>query len=356
MSAAASSGAPHDAIKAVQGYVNRILKPKDKSKEVLGMKCLLLDKETVRAFCASCACSRQRGLRRTHHRLTPQLFPLQNTPRGRAQKGIVGMVYSMNDILARDVFLVEALDGDHDRASTAHLKAVCLLRPTPDNVRALVGHLREPRFLEYHLFFTNVVPQDLMRKVADADHLGVVKSVQEAYADFYAVNPDAFSLNLGGTLALSRPKAGYSGPEEALLKRSAASLLAVLLAFKLKPYVRYCAASDACAALAREVTGAIGGERELFTFQRTGGVPLLLILDRREDAVTPLLTQWTYQAMVHEVLPGGIRNNRVDLSHVKGVAKDLEEVVLSPADDAFFAAHAFSNYGDTGEGVKAMLD
>lgn len=28
--------------------------------------------------------------------------------------------------------------------------------------------------------------------------------------------------------------------------------------------------------------------------------------------------------MVHELLPGGIRNNRVDLAHAKGVSKDLQ--------------------------------
>ena len=40
------------------------------------------------------------------------------------------------------------------------------------------------------------------------------------------------------------------------------------------------------------------------------------IVDRRDDPVTPLLNQWTYQAMVHELI--GIRNNRVDLSRVPG--------------------------------------
>jgi hypothetical protein len=50
-------------------------------------------------------------------------------------------------------------------------------------------------------------------------------------------------------------------------------------------------------------------ERTLFDFARRGGVPVLLIIDRRSDPVTPLLMQWTYQAMVHEVL--GIRNNRI---------------------------------------------
>lgn len=39
--------------------------------------------------------------------------------------------------------------------------------------------------------------------------------------------------------------------------------------------------------------------------------PTLLLLDRRNDPVTPLLHQWTYQAQVHELL--GITNNVVIL-------------------------------------------
>ena len=39
------------------------------------------------------------------------------------------------------------------------------------------------------------------------------------------------------------------------------------------------------------------------------------------DPVTPLLSQWTYQAMVHELL--GIVNGRVDLSMVPDISKEL---------------------------------
>ena len=38
---------------------------------------------------------------------------------------------------------------------------------------------------------------------------------------------------------------------------------------------------------------------------------LLLIIERKEDPITPLLTQWTYQAMVHELI--GINYNIVDM-------------------------------------------
>ena len=60
----------------------------------------------------------------------------------------------------------------------------------------------------------------------------------------------------------------------------------------------------------------------LFDFRRTDVSPLLLILDRRNDPVTPLLSQWTYQAMVHELL--GITNGRVSLADADGVRPELK--------------------------------
>ncbi len=198
--------------------------------------------------------------------------------------------------------------------------------------------------------------QELLRKLADADHLCLVRQVQEFYADFHAVNMDLFSLSLSGSLSLSRPKATWAHVEETALKRCASGLLALLLSLKLKPTVRYAASSDAAASIARDVVGAIGGERELFTFNRQAGAPLLLLIDRKEDPVTPLLLQWTYQAMVHELLPGGIAHNRVNLRSAKGVSKDLEEVVLSPSDDAFFRENMYNNYGDVAANIQSMLD
>lgn len=77
---------------------------------------------------------------------------------------------------------------------------------------------------------------------------------------------------------------------------------------------RYQAGSETCRRLAQalqELTQ--GDERELFDFGSRGQEPspVLLLIDRKEDPVTPLLLQWTYQAMVHELL--GIQANRVNL-------------------------------------------
>uniref|UniRef100_A0A667YD12 Vacuolar protein sorting-associated protein 45 n=1 Tax=Myripristis murdjan TaxID=586833 RepID=A0A667YD12_9TELE len=95
-------------------------------------------------------------------------------------------------------------------------------------------------------------------------------------------------------------------------------------------------------------------EYELFDFRKTEVPPLLLILDRSDDAITPLLNQWTYQAMVHELL--GLNNNRIDLSRVPGISKDLREVVLSAENDEFYANNLYLNFGEIGTNIKNLME
>lgn len=95
------------------------------------------------------------------------------------------------------------------------------------------------------------------------------------------------------------------------------------------------------------------GQPTLFDFRKTEAAPLLLILDRRNDPVTPLLTQWTYQAMVHELL--GINNGRVSLSPSSGVRPEQRELVLSISEDQFFQQNLYDNFGDLGASIKRYV-
>jgi vacuolar protein sorting-associated protein 45 len=64
------------------------------------------------------------------------------------------------------------------------------------------------------------------------------------------------------------------------------------------PCARYQRGSEVCQKLAESLAHLTGSEeRELFDFGRRAGeaAPLMLILDRRDDPVTPLLLQWTFQ-------------------------------------------------------------
>lgn len=100
----------------------------------------------------------------------------------------------------------------------------------------------------------------------------------------------------------------------------------MLLSLKKKPLIRYDKNSTLCRKLATEVRYAMTQEEQLFDFRRPDTPPILLLVDRRSDPVTPLLTQWTYQAMVHELL--GIENGRVSLSDVPDVRPEFRVSVI----------------------------
>jgi vacuolar protein sorting-associated protein 45 len=261
--------------------------------------------------------------------------------------GIVSMVYTQSQILQKEVFLFEKLDAPN-REVMGHLKAVCFLRPTVENIHLLITELREPKYGEYHLFFTNTLKNVSLEDLAQADEHEVVKEVQEYFADYYAINTDLFTLNIEGALSQAAPEWPSS------MERITDGIASVLLSLKKKPSVRYQKKSDLTYRIAQEIARRMNQEAELFHFSSPATPPLLLILDRRDDPVTPLLMQWTYQAMVHELL--GIHNHRVDLRHVQGINQDLKEVVLSTEHDSFFRQNCNLNFGDLGVKIKELVD
>ena len=77
---------------------------------------------------------------------------------------------------------------------------------------------------------------------------------------------------------------------------------------------------------------------------------LLFIFDRKEDPITPLLNQWTYQAMIHELI--GINNNIVDMK--KGSKSD--QFVLSDMEDKFFSSNMNNDFGDVASKIKELVE
>ncbi|RZF43680.1 hypothetical protein LSTR_LSTR011028 [Laodelphax striatellus] len=274
---------------------------------------------------------------------------------------IVSIVYSQSEILQKEVFLFERIESGANLETMKHLKCIAFLRPTKDNVALLSKELRNPKYGVYYIYFSNIISKADIKVLAESDELEVVREVQEFYGDYLAVSPHLFSLNLAPCAefrfgAANLRASNHSDPLAWLpdqLTRSVQGIVAVLLSLKKNPFIRYQGSSDLAKKLAEKVREVLSKEESLFNF-RQQEASVLLILDRRDDPITPLLNQWTYQAMVHELLT--ISHNRVSLAHVPGIAKELHDVVLSSEHDEFYAANLWRNYGEIGQTVKALMD
>jgi vacuolar protein sorting-associated protein 45 len=262
---------------------------------------------------------------------------------------IVSMVYSQTQILEKEVYLVEILGKKHEPMT--HLKAAVFIEPTEDNYDLLVRELQNPKFKEYHIFFSNIAPTDMIARLARLDENEVILQIQEYYGDYMAINEDLFSLGIENAISLSSSLRTLESGK--CFDRNINGLLSVLLSLKKIPsQIRYSSSSDLARRLATDVLGNID-KGEPFDFVKQEDT-MLLILDRRDDPITPLLTQWTYQAMVHELL--GLNYNRVVLKGAPHVSKDFEEIVLSCTQDEFFSKHRYANFGDLGVAVKSLLE
>ncbi|KAL6269093.1 vacuolar protein sorting-associated protein 45 homolog [Prunus yedoensis var. nudiflora] len=298
-------------VSAVRDYISRMLQ------DISGMKVLILDSHTV---------------------------------------SIVSVAYSQSELLQKEVFLVELVDSiSKSRESMSHLKAVYFLAPTSENIQYLRRHLVAPRFGEYHLFFSNILKDTQIHILADSDEHEVVQQLQEFYADFVASDPYHFTLNMPSNHIYMLPAVVDHSNLQRFSDRVVDGIAAVFLALKRRPVIRYQRTSDIAKRIAQETAKLMyQQESGLFDFRRTEISPLLLVIDRRDDPVTPLLNQWTYQAMVHELI--GIQDNKVDLRTIGKFPKDQQEVVLSSEQDGFFKKNMYENFGDIGMNIKQLVD
>jgi vacuolar protein sorting-associated protein 45 len=292
---------------------------------------------------------------------------------------MTALVLSQTDVINREVFLTDRIDllppvvadahprlnarGEVERSNGAaageqpgaesfhHLKAVALIRPTLQSVQRLKQVMKSGKFKDYYIFFSNIADDSLLRALAEGDEYELVRQVAELYGDYFALSDFVYHANMPISKPLYVQPAYWSGDEKRLLERNSEAIVSLLLSFKVRADIRYAGTSDVAKMVAMEVSRRQKDESDLFTFQTQ--TPLLLVMDRVDDPVTPLLTQWTYQAMTHELL--GIHNNRVSLRNAPGVRQEQQEVVMSPQIDHFYRGSMHLNFGDLGTSIKDLV-
>ncbi|KAM9901480.1 hypothetical protein OXX69_008690 [Metschnikowia pulcherrima] len=252
---------------------------------------------------------------------------------------IISMSFSQSQLLQKDVILIEMLDNVHDLSVMKHLNCVIYVKPHRTSIAQVCVELASPHYSHYQLFFNNTVSKGDLEKIASADEYEVVNQVAELFQDFSIVNDNLFTIE----------SCIYAGSQNATVEESL-SLSSLLLSLSKCPVIKYDTKSLESKRLASEVLYYINSNSNNNLFddlnKNNDTPPTLLILDRKHDPVTPLVTPWTYQSMIHELI--GVSRNVVNLGQ--------EQLTLSETQDAFFRESMYLNYGDLTEKFQKHVD
>lgn len=214
----------------------------------------------------------------------------------------------MYDIMEQGVLVLENLDLARERLQFA---AIYFISPTEESIQKVIKDFsmpKKPQYSSAHLFFTSRVSTDLVKLIKGAPNLlKRVKTFQELNLDFQTVEHRVFSFQADKRNPLKNlyfPDSTEAQTAE--LKLQASQLVSLLLTQQEDPYIRYHEGhGNLCKAFAKAVEVELAEKKSLMpdwkaSENRDRGT--LLIVDRSMDPVSPLMHEYTFQAMVNDLL------------------------------------------------------
>ena len=274
---------------------------------------------------------------------------------------IFSLEFSKSLALKQEIFLFENIDKIQIDQKL-NLNGIFFIRPTPQNLEYLKNILKSSTFKEVNLFFTNQLTDDYIKKLAESDINMQVKNLQEMYLDFYIINSNVFHLNIESCICNldMTPMEKWNQYDTQMYERIYQGLISACLSNRMKPLIKSVKGSFLCQKLGKKL-GTFFDDNYDFIRKECGqnfnGV--LLLYDRKEDPISPLINQWTYQAQLHEIL--GIKNNVLEIKKgTEGLITNAkpEKYVISDVEsiDKFFSKYKFADYGTVATAVQQEAD
>ncbi|XP_040987049.1 SNARE-interacting protein KEULE-like [Juglans microcarpa x Juglans regia] len=226
------------------------------------------------------------------------------------------MSYSckMADITDEGVSLVE--DIYRRRQPLPSMDAIYFIQPSKENVIMFLSDMsgRKPLYRKVFVFFSSPISRELVNHIKkDTTVLPRIVALKEMNLEYFAIDSQGFITNN------ERALEELFGDDEdcrkgvACLNVMANRIATVFASLREFPYVRYRAAKSLDATtmttfrdliptkLAAGVWDGIMKYKSLPNFPKSETCELL-ILDRSVDQIAPIIHEWTYDAMCHDLL------------------------------------------------------
>mmetsp|Transcript_2540 Transcript_2540/g.6878 ORF Transcript_2540/g.6878 Transcript_2540/m.6878 type:complete len:721 (-) Transcript_2540:90-2252(-) len=226
---------------------------------------------------------------------------------------VISSAVGMYDIMERKISLVESIDKA--RAPFRDMSAIYIIEPNKDSVAKLLNDFVSKDKVLYgkniFVYFLGTIPDQVVSQIKSCKHLiRRLKALTEVNVNFLSREERAFQLYMPKTFSAFYLRNGPAPIELAVAER----LVTVCATMNEYPYIRYKQSSGICNSLASlfhmkmdEFVASNpswwyhgSGKSENKHAERDRST--LLLLDRADDCLTPLMHDFSYQAMVRDLL------------------------------------------------------
>lgn len=250
----------------------------------------------------------------------------------------------MSDITDQGISLVE--DLFRRREPMTSMDAIYFIQPSKENVVMFLSDMsgREPLYKKAYVFFSSSVPKELVNHIkCDTSVLPRIGALREMNMEYFPIDNQAFITDHEGALGeLYGKNVENSRRFDACLNTMATRIATVFASLNELPFVRYRAAKatdDSTATFRDSIPAklAAGVWNNLLKYKCIPNFPQtetceLLILDRSIDQIAPVIHEWTYDAMCHDLLEMDGNKYVVELPSKTGGSPEKKEVLLEDQD------------------------
>ncbi|XP_048319733.1 SNARE-interacting protein KEULE [Ziziphus jujuba] len=257
------------------------------------------------------------------------------------------MSYSckMADITDEGVSLVE--DMYKRRQPLPSMDAIYFIQPTKDNVILFLSDMagRAPLYRKAFVFFSSPISKDLVGLIKkDSTVLPRIGALREMNLEYFAIDSQGFITNNERALEELFGDDEDTRKGVACLNVMASRLATVFASLREFPFVRYRAAKSLDATTMTTFRDLIPTKlaagvwdclmkykKSIPNFPQTETCELL-ILDRSVDQIAPIIHEWTYDAMCHDLL--NMEGNKYvhEIPSKTGGQPEKKEVLLEDHD------------------------
>ena len=232
---------------------------------------------------------------------------------------VLSSYLTMSDLLNRGIFTVELINNKRNRFP--NYGVIYFLSPTQKSISALIedfSNLKRPKYKQLYIFFTHRLPVDLLDMLVTEGIIRRTVLLKELNLSFFTKEDVVFDFEFESGLKLFNTN---NDSQNKILRSICDRLFTVLTTLNIHPYIQYQANSKFCTILSEEIEDIFNMNKFCKNLKKEG---ILLITDRSIDVTSPLLHDYNYSALVHDLME--VKNNTINLNNKKIILSDDDEL------------------------------